>query len=44
MVFEGDIAVDALMFEFMGVVMLALCIIVVASPASRRPSERARHF
>jgi hypothetical protein len=36
--------VDALVFEFMGLVMLALCVIVVATPISRRPSERARHF
>jgi hypothetical protein len=36
--------VDALVFEFMGLMMLALCVIVVASPARRRPSERARHF
>jgi hypothetical protein len=44
LVFEGDIAVDALVFEFMGLVMLALCVIVVATPTSRRPSQRARHF
>jgi hypothetical protein len=32
--------VDALVFEFMGLAMLALCVIVVAVPAARRPSER----
>jgi hypothetical protein len=36
--------VDALVFEFMGLAMLALCVIVVAMPAARQPSERARHF
>jgi len=36
--------VDALVFEFMGLVMLALCVIVIATPASRRASGRVRHF
>jgi hypothetical protein len=31
---------DALVFEFMGLAMLALCVIVLAVPSSRRPSER----
>jgi hypothetical protein len=35
---------DALVFEFMGLMMLALCVIVVATPNRRRPSERARHL
>jgi hypothetical protein len=35
--------VDALVFEFMGLAMLALCVIVIASPSARQPSERARH-
>jgi hypothetical protein len=30
--------VDALVFEFMGLAMLALCVVVLAVPASRRPS------
>jgi hypothetical protein len=39
-----DIAVDALVFEFMGLMMLALCVIVIAVPSSRREaSQRARH-
>src|SRR5262249_34959215 len=42
LVFEGDIAVDALVLEFMVLVMLALCVIVVAAPISRRPSVRAQ--
>jgi hypothetical protein len=32
--------VDALVFEFMGLAMLALCVIVLAVPASRRPPAR----
>jgi hypothetical protein len=38
--FWGDIAVDALVFEFMGLAMLALCVIVLAIPPGRRPSRR----
>jgi hypothetical protein len=36
----GEITVDALVFEFLGLAMLALCIIVLAVPISRRPSGR----
>jgi hypothetical protein len=36
----GEITVDALVFEFMGLAMLALCIIVLAVPISPRPSGR----
>ena len=36
----GEIAVDALVFEFMGLAMLALCVIVLAIPSSQRPSAR----
>jgi len=32
--------VELLVFEFMGLAMLALCIIVLAVPPSRRPSGR----
>jgi hypothetical protein len=32
--------VDALVFEFMGLAMLALCVIVLAVPSSRRQSGR----
>jgi hypothetical protein len=35
-----EIAVDALVFEFIGLAMLALCVIVLAVPASRRPPGR----
>jgi hypothetical protein len=32
--------VDALVFEFMGLAMLALCVIVLAVPCARRPTGR----
>jgi hypothetical protein len=32
---------DALVFEFMGLAMMALCVIVLAVPSGRRP---ARHL
>ena len=36
----GGIAVaDALVFEFMGLAMLALCIVVLAVPSGRRPAR-----
>jgi hypothetical protein len=39
------IAVDGLVFEFMGLAMLALCVIVLAVPSSRRqPARRAREY
>ena len=40
----GDIAVDALVFEFMGLVMLALCIVVLAVPSGPEPSRKVRHY
>jgi len=37
--------VDALVFEFMGLAMLALCVIVLVVPSARTPSDRqARDF
>jgi len=36
----GGFSVDALVFEFMGMAMLGLCLIVLAVPAARRPSGR----
>jgi hypothetical protein len=33
---------DALVFEFMGLMMLALCVVVIAVPSQREPSRRAR--
>jgi len=38
-----DIAVDALVFEFMGLATLVLCVIVLAVPSGRRPSRRVRY-
>ncbi len=35
---------DALVFEFMGMAMLALCLIVLAVPAGRRPSRRISDY
>jgi hypothetical protein len=32
--------VDALVFEFVGLAMLALCVIVLMTPTARRPSPR----
>jgi hypothetical protein len=37
------LAVDALVFEFMGLAMIALCVIVLAVPSHRRSSGRVRH-
>jgi hypothetical protein len=36
----GEITVDALVFEFMGLAVLALCVVVLAVPSARRPSGR----
>jgi hypothetical protein len=38
----GDIVVDALVFEFMGLAMLGLCVVVLAVPSGRQSSSRAR--
>jgi hypothetical protein len=35
---------DAFAFEFMGLVMVALCLAVLAVPSRRRPSRRVRHY
>jgi hypothetical protein len=35
---------DALVFEFMGLAMLALCVLVIALPSAQRPSERVRRY
>jgi hypothetical protein len=35
-----EIAVDALVFEFIGLAMVALCVIGLAVPSSRRPTGR----
>lgn len=37
----GGIAVfDAFVFEFMGLAMFALCVVVLAAPSGRRPTGR----
>jgi hypothetical protein len=43
MVYSGRIAVDAFAFEFMGMVMIGLCLIVLAIPSGRRRSRRVRY-
>jgi len=35
---------DAFAFEFMGLVMIALCLAVLAVPSGRRPSRRVRYY
>jgi hypothetical protein len=34
---------DTFAFEFVGMVMVALCLVVLAMPAARRPSKPARY-
>jgi hypothetical protein len=34
---------DAFAFEFIGMAMIALCLVVLAIPSGRRPSGRVRH-
>jgi hypothetical protein len=36
----GGFSVDALVFEFVGLAMLGLCVIVLMTPAGRRPVGR----
>jgi hypothetical protein len=40
----GEIAVDALVFGFMGLAMVALCLVVLALPGQRRSSGRVRDY
>jgi hypothetical protein len=35
---------DAFAFEFMGLVMVALCLAVLAVPSGRLPSRRVRYY
>jgi hypothetical protein len=35
--------VDAFAFEFMGMVMIGLCLVVLAMPSGRRPSRNVRY-
>jgi hypothetical protein len=36
----GDFDVDALVFEFMGLAIVGLCVIVLVVPPSRRRADR----
>jgi hypothetical protein len=40
----GGIAVDALVFEFMGLAMLALCVVVLAIPSRRPPARHVSDY
>ena len=40
----GGFAVDALVFEFMGLAMLALCVVVLAVPSRRPPARHIRDY
>ena len=35
---------DAFAFEFMGLMMVALCLAELAVPSGRRPSKHVRHY
>jgi hypothetical protein len=35
---------DAFVFEFMGLALLALCVVVLAVPSGRRPARPARDY
>jgi hypothetical protein len=37
------LAVDLLVFEFLGLALLGMCLIVVALPCARKPSQRIRY-
>jgi hypothetical protein len=39
----GEIVVDAFAFEFIGMAMIALCLIVLAIPSGRRPAKHIRY-
>jgi hypothetical protein len=41
----GDFAVfDAFVFEFMGLALFALCVVVLAVPSRRPPARHVRHY
>jgi hypothetical protein len=42
-VFPEISAVDLLVFEFLGLALLGMCLIVVALPCARKPSQRIRY-
>lgn len=40
---SGDFAVDLLVFEFLGLALVAMCVVVVALPCARKSSHRIRY-
>jgi len=40
---SGDFAVDLLVFEFLGLALVAMCVVVVALPCARKSSHRVRY-
>ena len=42
--FVGGFVVDALVFEFVGFAMLALCVVVLAVPSRRPPARHIRDY
>jgi hypothetical protein len=42
--FWGKFSMDAFAFEFMGLMIIALCLAVLAIPSGRRPSRRVRDY
>ena len=40
---SGGFAVDLLVIEFLGLALVAMCVIVVAMPCARKPSRRIRY-
>jgi hypothetical protein len=41
--FLRDFAVDLLVFEFLGLALVAMCVLVVALPCARKSSQRIRY-
>jgi hypothetical protein len=39
----NDFTIDAFAFEFMGLMIVALCLVVLAVPSGRRPSKHIRY-
>jgi hypothetical protein len=39
----SDFTIDAFAFEFMGLMIVALCLVVLAVPSGRRPSKHVRY-
>ena len=38
-----DFTVDAFAFEFIGLMLVALCLVVLALPSGRRPAKHVRY-